>query len=272
MGVNIADVRASRGFSKKTLLNNINLDIESGDFVLILGGSGAGKTTFIRSIMGDNKPGVSVTGQVMFDNMDLYKNFKMLKHKIGFVPQFPTTRDNDTVYNTICDAAEIKLAGEYSKAEIKQRVDHIIEKMMLTKLTNSLLRELSGGQRKRLEVALQAIGDQKVFILDEPDSGMDVATRVDLMVNLKNCTDKGDVVMVISHAPDDAAHLFTKVIVLAKSPRDDVGRLAFYGDVQNAYSFFGVNTLGDIVKIINAEGGQGRVDEYIDKFEMTRRG
>ncbi len=266
MGVNINEVR----FGEKRLLDNINLDIESGDFILILGGSGAGKTTFIKAVMGSIKDNTS--GQVMFENMDLYRNFNMLKHKIGFVPQFSTTRVNDTVYNTIMDAAYIKLAGEYSKKEIKQRVEDVIKRMMLTSLRNNLIKTLSGGQLKRLEVALQAIGDQKVFILDEPDSGMDYATRVDLMGNLKSCTETGDVVMVITHAPDDAATLFTKVIVLAKSQRDEVGRLAYYGDVQNAYSFFGVNKLSEIVLEINYEGGKGRADEFIDKYERTRRG
>lgn len=266
MGVNINEVR----FGSKRLLDNINLDIESGDFILILGGSGAGKTTFIKAVMGSIKDNTS--GQVMFENMDLYRNFNMLKHKIGFVPQFSTTRVNDTVYNTIMDAAYVKLAGEYTRKEIKQRVEDVIKRMMLTSLRNNLIKTLSGGQLKRLEVALQAIGDQKVFILDEPDSGMDYATRVDLMGNLKSCTETGDVVMVITHAPDDAATLFTKVIVLAKSQKDEVGRLAYYGDVKNAYSFFGVNKLSEIVLEINFEGGKGRADEFIEKYERTRRG
>lgn len=266
MGVNINEVR----FGNKRLLDNINLDIETGDFILILGGSGAGKTTFIKAVMGSIKD--NTDGQVLFENMDLYRNFNMLKHKIGFVPQFSTTRVNDTVYNTIMDAAYVKLAGEYSKKEIKQRVEDVIKRMMLTSLRNNLIKTLSGGQLKRLEVALQAIGDQKVFILDEPDSGMDYATRVDLMGNLKSCTETGDVVMVITHAPDDAAALFTKVIVLAKSQKDEVGRLAYYGDVQNAYSFFGVNKLSEIVLEINYEGGKGRADEFIEKYERTRRG
>ena len=274
MSVNIDEVKVRKfnSFTKKTLLSNINLDVEQGDFVLILGGAGAGKTTFIKSLMGSIKRIGKVEGQVLFDNLDLYKNFRMLKHKIGLVPQFSTTRDNDTVYNTIMDAANVKLAGEYSSAEIKQRVDSVIQRLMLTSLTGNLVKNLSGGQKKRVEVAIQAIGDQEVFVLDEPDSGMDYATRVDLMTNLHSCTDSGGVVMVISHSPDDAAHLFTKVIVLAKSQRDEVGRLAYYGDVENAYKFFGVSKLSDIVMEINYEGGHGRADEFIDKFETTRRG
>ncbi len=273
MKVGIEYSRVGGLFRHRNLLSNIGLDIESGDFILILGGSGAGKTTFINALLGPRgRNGVKNHGIVLLDNMNLYKNFKMLKHKVGLVPQFSTTRDNDTVYHTIKDTADSTLSGEYSNAEIEQRVDVIIQRMMLTSLKNHKICELSGGQKKRVEVAIQAIGDQQVFILDEPDSGMDYATRLDLMTNLKSCTDTGGVVAVISHSPDDAAHLFTKVIVLAKSKRDNVGRLAYYGDVQNALGFFGVNKLSEIVMEINYEGGKGRGDEFIDKFERTRRG
>lgn len=270
MNVNIEAFKVKKfgSLGKKTLLKNIDLDIESGDFILILGGSGAGKTTFLKALLGDQR----ADGSILLHGMDLHKNFKQLKYKIGIVPQFSTTRDNDTVYHTIMDAAVSKLSGEYSKAEITERVDSTIQKMMLTSLTGSLIKNLSGGQKKRVEVAIQAIGDQEIFILDEPDSGMDTASRKDLMSNLKSCTDNGGVVTVISHSPDDAADLYTKVIVLAKSQSDEVGHLAYYGDVSHALSFFGVNKLSDIVMEINYEGGKGRADEFIERFEKTRRG
>lgn len=251
----------------KTLLKDIRLDVDSGDFILILGGSGAGKTTFIKALLGEHR----ADGRILLGGMDLYKNFTMLKHKIGLVPQFATTRDADTVYHTIYDAAEIKLGGDYKTKEIKQRVDEVIEKMNLVPHKKTLISKLSGGQRKRVEVAIQAIGDQDFFILDEPDSGMDPASRIDLMSNLKICTENGGVVAVISHSPDDAASLFTKVIVLAKSQSDEIGHLAYYGDVQHALQFFGVKRLSDIIMEINFEGsGKGRGDEFIRKFEMSR--
>lgn len=270
MNVNINDVcvRNSVLQKKKMLLKDINLDVNAGDFVLVLGGAGAGKTTFLKSLLGEYR----ANGEILLEGIDLYRNFKMLKHKIGIVPQFATTRDSDTVYHTIMDAAVSKLSGEYAKDEIQKRVDEVLDKMMLSQLKSSLIKNLSGGQKKRVEVALQSVSDQKIFILDEPDSGMDYASRMDLMRNLKECTSDGNVVAVISHSPDEPADLFTKVIVLAKSKEDQVGHLAYYGDVKNAYSFFGVTKLSEIVMEINYEGGHGKANEFIEKFEKTRRG
>ena len=274
MNVDIETVKVK----SKTLLKDIKMDIYDGEFILILGGSGAGKTTFLNSILGkkksSNEPSAEsydIQGKVFLKGMDLYKNFKILKCKIGIVEQFSTTRDNDTVIDTIRDTARIMLPSDCSKEEIEERVENAIEQMMLTTHKYDFIRSLSGGQKKRVEVAKQAVGNQEVFILDEPDSGMDRASRVSLMRNLKEFSSKVGVVMVISHSPDDAMDLFTKVIVLAKSQQDEVGHLAFYGDVQETLNFFGVTRLSEIVVEINYEGGKGRADEFIKKFERINR-
>ncbi|MDE5619904.1 MAG: FHA domain-containing protein [Ruminococcus sp.] len=293
MNINIEEVKAKRGMigKKKTLLKDINLDIESGDFILVLGGAGAGKSTFIKAITGQNhdtEQTLDIKGQIFLEGMNLYKNLRVLKHKIGIVPQYPDYRANDTVYNTIMDSARLQLSSEYSKQEIKQRVDDIIESMMLTSIKDSMLGIISGGQRKRVQVAIKSVGDISFFTFDEPDAGLDVAGRVDQMKQitkpitpeqaidnsqeLKYCTDSGKAGLMISHYPDDVADMYKKVIVLAKSKVDDAGHLAYYGDIPNALSFFGVNKLSEIVLEINYEGGKGRGDEFIQKFERTRRG
>lgn len=277
--LSVAIKKKTVNFGRKTLLKNIYFEAESTDFVLILGGSGAGKTTLINAILGEKK----ADGEILLDGQDLYKNFKNMKTKIGLVPQFLNLRLSDKVRETLMDVAEIKLhRRDYSKEDKIQRVRETMERVGVQNLSEHLISQLSGGQKKKVSVAAQLIGFQKVFICDEPDSGLDAASRRQQMEILKEIADNGKIVMVISHEPDDAIDrltgesLFTKVLVIAKSANDQCGHMAFYGDVDGAKQFFGVGRLQDIMLEINPayEGGKGRADYYIEKYKdkINRRG
>ena len=113
------------------------------------------------------------------------------------------------------------------------------------------------------------MGDPQLFFLDEPDSGLDGVMSRSLMQNLRDIADLGKMVLVITHGPDRAADLFSKVIVLAKSEADGAGHLVFCGTVDEAKAFFGVRELEGIIGRINRpdEGGEGRADEYIRTWE-----
>lgn len=263
--------RKTVDFGRKTLLSNIHFNVDSGDFVLILGGSGAGKTTLVKAILGAGK----AEGRIILNGQDLYENFKSMKAQIGLVPQFLTLRLNDTVRNTLADVADIKLDRKnYSKEEKAARINDIMEKVGITNLQDHLISQLSGGQKKKVAVAYQLVGFQKVFICDEPDSGLDAASRTQQMEILREIAFNDKIVMVISHEPDDAVDaatgqsLFDKVVVLAKSSADNAGHLAFYGTPEEAKNHFGVDRLQDIMLEINPEyeGGKGRADYFIQKF------
>lgn len=266
-------------FGRKVLIRDIEFEADSTDFVLILGGSGAGKTTLINTILGEKK----ADGEILLDSQDLYRNFKHMKMKIGLVPQFLNLRLNDKVRETLMDVAEIKLPRQdYSKADKIKRVQETMEKVGVQNLSEHLISQLSGGQKKKVSVAAQLIGFQKVFICDEPDSGLDAASRRQQMEILKEIANNGKIVMVISHEPDDAVDsvtgesLFTKVLVIAKSTTEQCGQMAFYGTVQEALEFFQVKRLQDIMLEINPtyEGGRGKADYYIQKYmrKPERRG
>lgn len=266
-------VKKKSGFGTVTLLKDVRAQFESGDFVLILGGSGAGKTTFIKAVLGESK----ADGDITLDGQNLYKNFKFMKSQIGLVPQFLTLRESDSVKNTLFDSAKMNFGTKYTKNEIKERVDEILDLVGIREQQDMLIGQLSGGQQKKVSVANQLVGFQKVFICDEPDSGLDPASRIQQMEILKDISLKDKIVMVVSHAPDDAVSideygrrclLFTKVLVIAKSSIDGAGHLAYFGGVENALSFFNVNTLRDIIIEINPvnEGGKGRADYYIERF------
>ena len=267
--INITDrtVRDSL-VKKKTLLKDISLTIEPGQLVLLLGGSGAGKTTFINAVTGYEP----ANAKVLNGGVDVYENYDEMKYEIGVVPQQDLLRGTDTVYMTLFNAAELRMPQPYTLKEIKQKVDDTLKEFGLMSQKNSLVKSLSGGQRKRLSIACEYIGDPSLFILDEPDSGLDGVIARDLMERLRRIADNEKIVLVITHTPDRVIDLFDHIIVLAKDSKK-VGRLAFYGTIADAKKFFGKEKMEDIVKSVNTpeEGGEGRADELIAKFAESRK-
>ena len=274
----MVDIRAKKvDFGRKTLLKDIRAEFENGDFVLILGGSGAGKTTLIRAILGESK----AEGRIILNGQDLYKNFKNMKSQIGMVPQFLTLRKNDTVRNTLMDTAGIKL-GSCTKQEREQRVDNILEHVGIKEHQNKLIGQLSGGQQKKggggesarrlsegIHLRRAGFGSGRGFAhAADGDTERNIAGKQD---------SNGDNPRAGRRGAGDRRReksLFTKVIVLARNSVDRAGHLAFYGSVENALAFFGVSRLQDIMIEINppAEGGKGRADEYIRKYKMLTGG
>ena len=265
LSINIDERSVHKAMKKVTLLKDINLSIEPGNMVLILGGSGAGKSTFVNAVTGYEKADATIRE----GSIDYYRDYDKVKYRIGFVPQENLMREEDTVGSTVKNAADMRLPADMGAEEKDRRIKAVLETFGLSGREKELVSKLSGGQKKRLSICTEFIAEPSLFILDEPDSGLDGIMATELMENLRMIACSGKIVLVITHAPDRVAHLFDKVIVLAKSSETKVGQLAFYGGIQEARDFFGVDTMEDVVKRINAknEGGEGRADEYIEKYK-----
>ena len=261
--VNISERTAIDFFKKKVLLKDIHLNIPEGHMVLLLGGSGAGKTTFVNAVTGYEKADASI----MLKDQDLYREYRKMKYDVGFVPQLDLMRGNDTVLRTLADAASLRLPSGISVFARKKRVREVLEEFGLGAISNSLVEKLSGGQRKRLSIAMEFISDPSLFILDEPDSGLDGVVARGLFEKLRSIADSGKIVVVITHTPDRVIDLFDDVIVLAKDA-SRTGRLAYFGPVKEAYGFFGKQSMEEILLSINQkeEGGEGRSDEFVEKY------
>ena len=250
-------------FRKKDLLKDIHMSIPEGHMVLLLGGSGAGKTTFVNAVTGYEKADATI----LLRNNDLYEDYKKMKYDVGFVPQLDLMRGYDTVIRTLSDAAALRLPASTTAHDRRKRVHEVLEEFGLAAVSNSMVEKLSGGQRKRLSIAMEFISDPSLFILDEPDSGLDGVVARGLFEKLRAIADSGKIVVVITHTPDRVIDLFDDVIVLAKDS-SRTGRLVYYGPVKDAYTYFGKDSMEEILLTINQkeEGGEGRADDFVAKY------
>ena len=261
--VNLRVRTVREGFEKKILLRDVHLSIPQGHMVLLLGGSGAGKTVFLNAISGYEKADASV----LLGGEDLYRQYKKLQYQVGYAPQQDTMRGKDTIYSTLLDTARLRLPMDTSAADRRARVDEVLDLFGLTPSRSHLIEKLSGGQKKRVSIAMELISNPSLFILDEPDSGLDGTMARELMEQLRRIADRGKIVIVITHTPDRVIDLFDDVIVLAKDDKR-VGRLAYYGSVADCRAFFGKERMEEVVKSINpgSTGGEGLAETYIAKY------
>ncbi len=261
--VNLQERTVTEFFHKKALLRDIHMSIPQGHMVLLLGGSGAGKTTFLNAVNGYEK----AKAEVMLNGTNMYTHYKKMQYEVGFVPQQEMMRGKDTVLNTLLDAAKMRLPREIPASSRRQRVDEVMDIFGLTPVKNNLVDKLSGGQKKRLSISIEYISNPSLFILDEPDSGLDGVMARELFRRLRDVADTGKIVIVITHTPDRVIDLFDDVIVLAKDS-SKTGRLAFYGSIDEARKYFKHDKMEEIVKSVNTkeEGGEGLADEYVKRF------
>lgn len=261
--VNLEARTVSDFFKKKYLLRDIHMNILPGHMVLLLGGSGAGKTTFLNAVNGYEK----AKAEILLNGRNIYKEYKSMQYDIGFVPQLDLMRGSDTVLHTLLDAAMLRLPKDFTAQERRARVDEVMGIFGLLPVKDSLVSKLSGGQRKRLSISMEYLSDPTLFILDEPDSGLDGVMARELMQRLREIADRGKIVIVITHTPDRVIDCFDDVIVLAKD-KNRTGRLAYFGSIEGSREFFGREKMEELVRCVNRkeEGGDGMADDFIMKY------
>ncbi len=263
LSVDIEERSVVEFFHRKYLLRDIHLHIKPGHMVLLLGGSGAGKTTFLNAVNGYEK----AKAKVLLNGQDVYRHYKKMQYQIGFVPQQNLIRGKDTITHTMDDAALLRLPTNVPRQDRVEREKEVLDIFGLTASRNNHVEKLSGGQLRRLSISMEFVSNPSLFILDEPDSGLDGVMARELMMQLRKIADQGKIVIVITHTPDRVIDLFDDVIVLAKDSHR-TGRLAFFGPIDEARAFFGRESMEKIVMSINAKdaGGEGRGEEFVKKY------
>ncbi|MBS0658559.1 MAG: FHA domain-containing protein [Verrucomicrobia bacterium] len=232
-GVTIEGQRVTKQVGTLTILDNVNIRIERGQFVCILGPSGSGKSTLLDAITG-LRPATG--GTVLYDGMDLIREYDQLRSMLGYVPQDDIVHPELTVRMALLFSAKLRLPAGTPIHEIEKLVDQTILQLGLSERANIPIGRLSGGQRKRVSVGVELLGRPSVLFLDEPTSGLDPAAEFKMMELLRHLADGGCTVVCTTHLMENV-YLADKLFVIAQ------GKLVFSGGPQEARNHFGVQKL-----------------------------
>jgi ABC transport system ATP-binding/permease protein len=241
--INIAKVVKNRsGGGTIRLLDDVGLTIQPNEFVGLLGPSGAGKSTLMDSLNG-MRPATS--GYVLINNLDLYRHLDSLKQSIGYVPQDDIIHRELTVYRTLYYVARLRLSRDVSRREIDQIVNEVMDVTGLSERRDVAISQLSGGQRKRVSIAVELITKPSVIFLDEPTSGLDPATEEKIMKLFRQIAESGRTVILTTHAMENVK-LFDKIVVLMR------GKLVFYGAPHEALAHVKAESFKDLYDKLEA--------------------
>lgn len=232
-----------------TLLKDIHVDLEGGDFVTILGGSGAGKSTLLGCMNGFEQEGVH--GQICVNGINLYENYDKLKMIIGYVPQSDEDLPQElTVYELVYTTAQLRVSWEPPK-ELKARVEKTLKDLMLTPKKRTLIRKLSGGEKRRVSIAMELVADPMIIFMDEATSGLDPRSETEVMeISKRIAHEQNKIVLMITHNTQNFI-LCDKAIILCKA--NQVGRLAFFGSPQEALRYFDVASINEVYEKLNTQ-------------------
>ena len=250
---------SSPGGTKTILdLSQNEITIRPGELVAIIGGSGAGKTT-LMNCMNAFEP--ADFGDVFINGNSLYKNRDAFRLQIGYVPQQDIVHDELTVREMLTYIARLRLPRGLSKQEIDAQINASLKAVELEKHENTMIRQLSGGQKKRSSIAVEMIADPTIFFLDEPTSGLDPEMEQSLIAQLRDYAHNGaKTVVVVTHTLQ-SIKLYDKIIFLAPSVNGSGGRLAFFGSYSEAMKYFGVDDIVEAYKKVTREP-----QKYADRF------
>jgi len=225
-----------------TILNDVSVSIQSSEFVALVGGSGAGKSTLMKALNGYEP---ATNGQLLIDGLDLYSRLDLLRTEMGYVPQDDIIHRELPVRLALWYAAKLRLP-DASEQEIQKTIADALKAVEMSEHQNKRVKDLSGGQRKRVSIACELLAQPTLFFLDEPTSGLDPGLEKKMMYDLKRLADQGRTIVLVTHATSNIDQC-DYVAFMAK------GRLAYYGPPQEAPTFFEAYDFADIYQKLSAD-------------------
>ncbi|MEU2743194.1 FHA domain-containing protein [Streptomyces sp. NPDC007095] len=244
-------VAVDRG--RKILLDEVSFPVGEKCLLAVVGPSGAGKSTLLNALTGQRP---ADRGAVLYDGRDLYRDYAELRQRIGLVPQDDILHAQLTVRRALSYAAELRFPQDTAKAERQARVDEVIQELGLEQRVGQPIHSLSGGQRKRVSVALELLTKPSLLFLDEPTSGLDPGMDRSVMHMLRGLADDGRTVIVVTHSVL-SLDVCDRLLVLAPG-----GKVAYFGPPEDALAYFGYEQWPEAFEAFERDQGRDWAGEY----------
>lgn len=230
VSLDVQDLSVAVDKGRKTLLDRVSFPVGEKCLLAVVGPSGAGKSTLLNALTGQRP---ADRGTVLYDGRDLYRDYAELRQRIGLVPQDDILHAQLTVRRALTYAAQLRFPQDTAKAERRARVDEVVQELGLEQRVGQPIHSLSGGQRKRVSVALELLTKPSLLFLDEPTSGLDPGMDRSVMHMLRGLADDGRTVIVVTHSVL-SLDVCDRLLVLAPG-----GKVAYYGPPDETLAFFG---------------------------------
>ena len=252
-------IRAERIIKKfdngKIGLHECSFEIPSKSLLAVMGPSGCGKSTLLKALNGDAP---SSSGRVYIGGLELNENYDYLKTQIGYVPQDDIVHRELTVEQSLFYAAKLRLEGSDASFR-KEKIDQVLKDLNIEHIRQNLVGKISGGQRKRVSIAVEILTDPLILFLDEPTSPLDPQTIEEFLENLKSLSKKGTTVIMVTHKPEDLNYM-DSVIFMAEE-----GHMVFHGDSSSYLNHFSVD---NTIKVY-AQLAKPNSNEWINIYKQN---
>ena len=235
------------------LVDDVEFSLDARTMLGIVGPSGAGKSVLVKALAGLV---VANEGDVLYDHTSLYASYEALRRRIGYVPQDDIVHTDLTVRRALAYAADLRFPPDVDRAERLRRVDEVIAELDLSHRESVRIARLSGGQRKRVNVALELLTKPSLIFLDEATSGLDPHYERSLMELCRQLADGGRTVIVVTHTMQ-SLRLCDRLLILARD-----GQMAYFGPPQLAAAYFDRADLADVFRTLS----EGQATSWKERF------
>ena len=243
------------------LLNDVNFCIPCGHFVAVVGPSGCGKTTLLKTIAGIR---MSTDGTFIWEGRDLSEEGDFEPHEIGYVPQFSVAYDELTVDESVENAARMRVRAD--EDTINDLIDRVLDETGLAEIADRPVKLLSGGQKRRLALAMELVAGPRILLCDEVTSGLDPRSEREIVELLHDLSRRdGRIIISVTHSLAQA-ELYDSIMVMVQ------GNLAYHGSPAAMPHYFGVNSPEEVYpRLTQREPDEWRISWLKHRVSYYRR-